>query len=236
MIWLVDAVNLNTLTKKKYRLRVEASTELDAFNIVEGSGLYVSAIRKENPHEKLIHGDSSVPHSIQAELCENASRFDSSTSTTNGDIQNPHASKSAATNWIPSKTRPQNDWAGAGVLIIAILIASVFFCHLIYPSSSQSRSSGDESTSTNGDGQSTLSSDIQAQAWTVAKDAVESQLKAPATESFPWLDYTVTKHDSKYYVVSYVDAENSFGAKIRTKFVVVEDTGFRVQDVSFDSN
>lgn len=53
-----------------------------------------------------------------------------------------------------------------------------------------------------------------------AKNYITSALKAPSTADFPWFDWQVKKvEDNKYFVKSYVDSENSFGAKIRTNFV-----------------
>lgn len=60
-------------------------------------------------------------------------------------------------------------------------------------------------------------------AFVMAKEFVEKVLKAPTTASFPWgtSDSQITNiGDCTYLVRSYVDAENSFGAKIRTKYTV----------------
>ena len=47
----------------------------------------------------------------------------------------------------------------------------------------------------------------------------ESELIAPATASFPWGLYGVTSLNRVVHQVnSYVDAQNSFGAKVRTYF------------------
>lgn len=56
--------------------------------------------------------------------------------------------------------------------------------------------------------------------WTDAQDAVKEELKAPSTAKFPWdyESYVTDNGDGTYTVTSYVDAENSFGAKIRSKF------------------
>lgn len=63
--------------------------------------------------------------------------------------------------------------------------------------------------------------DNSSAAYTMAKRAVEARLKAPATADFPWLNYTVNQlSDGTYVVTSYVDAENSFGAKIRSNWTV----------------
>lgn len=58
---------------------------------------------------------------------------------------------------------------------------------------------------------------------------VEDYLKAPATAKYPGSDgYTVTQiSDHEYKVAAYVDSENSFGAMIRSKYVV---------DLSYDED
>lgn len=59
-------------------------------------------------------------------------------------------------------------------------------------------------------------------AWIFAKDAVKENLKAPSTAKFPLYDesYITVLENGSYIVNSYVDAENSYGAKIRTEFSV----------------
>lgn len=48
---------------------------------------------------------------------------------------------------------------------------------------------------------------------------VRDRLKAPATADFPFLDRRTWKFDDDVYVVkSYVDAQNSFGAMLRTNW------------------
>ncbi|MDO6518604.1 hypothetical protein [Zobellia uliginosa] len=56
-----------------------------------------------------------------------------------------------------------------------------------------------------------------------AQKFIEKSLKAPATAKFPALfKSSVTKKSSDtYYVSSYVDSENDFGAIIRSNYVVV---------------
>lgn len=58
------------------------------------------------------------------------------------------------------------------------------------------------------------------EARTQCQDLVEQRLKAPKTADFPWLDgeWKYTPVDGGYKVESYVDAENSFGAQIRSHF------------------
>lgn len=66
-------------------------------------------------------------------------------------------------------------------------------------------------------------------AWVAAKLFVKEKLKAPATADFPWSDpsFVTPLGNNRYQVVSYVDAQNSFGAKIRTNFscIVREGSG-----------
>lgn len=52
-----------------------------------------------------------------------------------------------------------------------------------------------------------------------AQKKVESMLKAPKSADFPWIIGAVPQKDGSYGVQSYVDAQNSFGATIRTNFV-----------------
>ncbi len=55
-----------------------------------------------------------------------------------------------------------------------------------------------------------------------AQQFVEKSLKSPSTAEFPGLfKSTVTKKGSDtYYISSYVDSENGFGAMIRSNYVV----------------
>lgn len=58
-------------------------------------------------------------------------------------------------------------------------------------------------------------------AWVICQDFLEDQLKAPSTADYPccYSDFTTYQGNRVYEVRSYVDAENSFGAKIRNRFV-----------------
>jgi hypothetical protein len=62
-----------------------------------------------------------------------------------------------------------------------------------------------------------------------AQNKVEAMLKSPKSADFPWLIEAVLQKDGSYGVQSYVDAQNSFGAIIRTNFVckvkVIMDRG-----------
>ncbi len=60
-------------------------------------------------------------------------------------------------------------------------------------------------------------------AFNMCKSFVEGSLKAPSTAKFPGFtdssSSTVVTANGSYTVVSYVDAQNSFGAMLRNRFV-----------------
>lgn len=63
--------------------------------------------------------------------------------------------------------------------------------------------------------------DMKTEAFTISQNFVSASLKAPASADFPLLDFNSSYiGDSTFLVSSYVDAQNSFGAKIRTYFRV----------------
>lgn len=57
-------------------------------------------------------------------------------------------------------------------------------------------------------------------AYPASKNEVRARLKAPTTASFPWTPI-VSQHigDCKFQVLAYVDAQNGFGAMIRSNYV-----------------
>jgi hypothetical protein len=76
-------------------------------------------------------------------------------------------------------------------------------------------------------------------AYVMCQDFVEDRLKAPSTADFPQLsDWTATKTGpDQWRIRSYVDAENSFGAAIRSRFVCevryVGNDRWRLIDLQF---
>jgi len=61
-------------------------------------------------------------------------------------------------------------------------------------------------------------------AYHMMEDFVEGRLKSPSTAEFPGifdgkLDHVTSLGNHTYRIVSYVDAQNGFGAQIRTRFV-----------------
>lgn len=77
-------------------------------------------------------------------------------------------------------------------------------------------------------------------AYVVCKDFVTDRLKAPSTAEFPSMYYSTIEKltDTTWRVKSYVDAQNSFGAMIRTNFICeVRYTGnnnWRLVDLTTD--
>lgn len=66
--------------------------------------------------------------------------------------------------------------------------------------------------------------DNKGMAYIMMEDFVKQRLKAPSTADFPGvfdgqLDHVTAIGNQTYRIVSYVDAQNSFGAQIRTKFI-----------------
>jgi len=60
--------------------------------------------------------------------------------------------------------------------------------------------------------------DLSAEAAVLCERYVETQLRSPSTADFPWLLNTLDRGRWRYVVNSYVDAENGFGATVRTNF------------------
>jgi hypothetical protein len=60
---------------------------------------------------------------------------------------------------------------------------------------------------------------LDSEAFIISKQFVKAGLKAPGSAEFPSLDYSsYYQGDSSYIVKSYVDAQNSFGAKLRLHY------------------
>jgi hypothetical protein len=53
-----------------------------------------------------------------------------------------------------------------------------------------------------------------------ARDVVRGMLKSPSTASFPW-EYSANRFGKRGFTIkSYVDAQNGFGATVRTQWLV----------------
>lgn len=66
------------------------------------------------------------------------------------------------------------------------------------------------------------SGDRSRDAWVCALDVVKGKLKSPSTADFcSYPEATITNlGDNRYQIKGYVDAQNSFGATVRSKFTV----------------
>lgn len=79
-------------------------------------------------------------------------------------------------------------------------------------------------------------------AFVISQEFVKKRLKAPATASFPWGTNSagvsvVERGRCEYTVNAYVDAENSFGAKLRTQYradvtYMPEGNSWQLNDIS----
>lgn len=62
------------------------------------------------------------------------------------------------------------------------------------------------------------SNSLEIDAYAMCQQYVKNSLKAPSTADFPWSGRGTRNSIGNYVVVSYVDAENSFGAKLRNHY------------------
>lgn len=77
--------------------------------------------------------------------------------------------------------------------------------------------------------------------YAMSKEFVKKQLKSPSTAKFPTYsdDFVTDMGENKFLVASYVDAENSFGAKVRTRYSCIlqyiEETGkWQLEDIKLE--
>jgi len=56
---------------------------------------------------------------------------------------------------------------------------------------------------------------------TIIQRYVKKNLKAPRTAKFPWFEEASYLGDGRYQLISYVDAQNTFGALIRTRYYCI---------------
>ena len=74
----------------------------------------------------------------------------------------------------------------------------------------------------------------ESEMWSEAKMIVESKLKSPSTAEFcSKSEASISQKGSTWTIRGYVDAENSFGTKLRNKFVVIitftDDTHYTIE-------
>ena len=83
---------------------------------------------------------------------------------------------------------------------------------------------GSTDSKTSSDPNAWKTEDNKSMAYIMMEDFVKQRLKSPSTAKFPGvfdgkLDHVTALGNQTYRIVSYVDAQNSFGAMMRTKFV-----------------
>jgi len=76
--------------------------------------------------------------------------------------------------------------------------------------------------------------EFASKAYLIAKSYIKKKINTPPTTEFPFLDYQSTSISPRIVVIrSYFDAQNSFGAKIRTHYTIkMEQTGNDWADLS----
>ena len=112
------------------------------------------------------------------------------------------------------------DYRGAGTLCIimavVLCIGLVVFCE----ATGQSLFDTDTYSSQSSDDKHFGIDEYDA--WTAATDVVKNNLKAPSTAEFcSKSSANIEQHGNTWTIKGYVDAENSFGAKLRNDFTVV---------------
>jgi len=118
----------------------------------------------------------------------------------------------------------------SGCLILLILFSGSFVCFIVMPDSSSDYSSSPSASQQNSDGRGSTepplndwsNRDAKVEAYLICEDAIKTQLRAPSTAEFQSIFAgrfdNVVQANQRYYFESYVDAQNGFGAMIRTNF------------------
>ncbi len=81
-------------------------------------------------------------------------------------------------------------------------------------------------------------------AYIMSERFVKEKLKSPSTAKFPGVlnrdGHVIKGEDNQYIINSYVDSQNSFGATVRTNFMViikqVDENNWRLIDIEFFEN
>lgn len=69
--------------------------------------------------------------------------------------------------------------------------------------------------------------------WRICQERIAAELKAPASAEFPsYSDNAITHSGALWTVDSYVDSQNSFGAKLRTRYSCT--ASFNPNDATYD--
>jgi hypothetical protein len=130
---------------------------------------------------------------------------------------------------------------GGGVATLGVVILSVIVAVVVFAvSRAGSEDSGDSSAAASRTTQESTEAargasfkDRRGFAWEACKSAVENELKAPSTADFPSvLDAQFREATTETIVVgAYVDAQNGFGAMIRSDWICSADFAAGTTDV-----
>jgi len=126
-------------------------------------------------------------------------------------ISAPSAASHLAT---PKKAKPESTKAlvGCGV-VLAFGVVLVVICAGVM--NAPDRRTEKEKMADRTESEGTM-------AFIQSKDFVTKRLKSPSTAEFPMLDFSAESlGGGRYRVKSYVDAQNSFGAKMRTNYTCI---------------
>lgn len=120
---------------------------------------------------------------------------------------------------------PSKYQSAIGYLPFIILAVIIFnFSSCLFPSKPSSGSTRSSSTGTSSSSSSNYDHEIKAIAF--AEQYVKEEL-SPRVASFPWMDRPhaskVSGHTNRWSVKSYVDTQNTYGAKLRLKYECVMD-------------
>lgn len=112
------------------------------------------------------------------------------------------------------------------ILLLCIIVPLSLYFHFT-ADNNQSSSSSSSTPST-----SWQTSDNSSLAYIAMEEHVKRQLRTPSTAEFPShrekQSHTTKRGNNTYVINSWVDAENAFGAQVRTRFIgEIEQTGQR---------
>lgn len=93
-------------------------------------------------------------------------------------------------------------------LVVAIILAVLVLSYLVISENSKE--------------EKIFEKDLKIDAFVIAKNFIRQNLKAPSTAEFQsYPEATISNDGNQFTIYTYVDAQNSFGAMIRTHFRVV---------------
>lgn len=121
------------------------------------------------------------------------------------------------------KMKEKIDAASGCFTLVVILAFVVFFFSNCGGSSNSSNSSSSNSSNSSNSSSTTSKQPDKFDAYVMSQLFVKDALKAPSTAKFPVYseDMVVDGGDGSFIVSAYVDAQNSFGAMMRSNYVCI---------------